>query len=459
LLFNSAIFALFFIVIHQLFWLSSGRARKVILLLASILFYGYWSFVFLLHFLAIVGLSYLAGVLLLRQRRRWIFVLALLLNLGNLIFFKYTMSVLGILAADFGFVQARQIADALNLVLPLAISFYTFQIVAFLVDVWRGEIKEISALDFFLFILFFPQLIAGPIMRHRDFLPQLDRPVCNRDDLVAGLYLILLGTIKKVLLADELGALVGPVWAEPARYDSLSLALAVFGFIMQVYGDFSGYTDYARGLARLLGYRIPENFYYPYLASSMSEIWKRWHVTLSTWLRDYLYVPLGGSRVSASRLYVNIMIVMSLGGLWHGNSYTFFIWGFLHGLFLVLEKWLQLEEPARTWPAYLIRMPVVFLLFCLAGIFFRASDLQSAAAIFSGLVDFSSTRQAVAGQSHIAQLGLFTFALQILQKERGRIYPFLEKHALFLIPAFTIIAYFMIVRINRSGAQFIYFQF
>lgn len=426
------------------------------------LFYGYWSFVFLLHFLAIVGLSYLAVVLLLRQRKRWIFVLALFLNLGNLIFFKYTMSVLNILAVDLGLVGARQLADTLNLVLPLAISFYTFQIIAFLVDVWRGEIKQISALDFSIFILFFPQLIAGPIMRHRDFLPQLDRPVCSQADLIAGLYLILLGTIKKVLLADELGALVAPVWAAPAEYDALSLALAVFGFIMQVYGDFSGYTDYARGLARLLGYHIPENFYFPYLASSMSEIWKRWHVTLSTWLRDYLYVPLGGSRVSAGRLYVNIMIVMSLGGLWHGNSYTFFIWGFLHGLFLVIEKWLKLEAPAQSWPAYLIRMPVVFLLFCLAGVFFRAADLQSAGAIFSGLIDFSNTRpalQAVAGQSHIAQLGLFTFALQILQKERGRIYPILAKHALFLIPLFTVIVYFMIVRINRSGAQFIYFQF
>ncbi|MEQ9363650.1 MAG: MBOAT family O-acyltransferase [Leptospirales bacterium] len=460
MLFNSVAFIVFFIVVHQVFWRIPNGPRKYWLLLASIVFYGFWSVPFLLHFLGAVALSY--GFLLALRRRRHPAILAAIISIlvGNLLFFKYTNSVLTLVAEQFHMPAALLWCAELGLVLPLAISFYTFQIIAFIVDYWRGEIKELNFVDFAVFILFFPQLIAGPIMRHHEFLGQLDRPTQQVGDNARGIYRILLGVIKKVLIADQIGAMINPLWANPEALDALSATVAVLGFVGQIYCDFSGYTDMARGMALLLGYRIPENFFAPYLATSFTELWRRWHVTLATWLRDYLYFPLGGSRVSTGRLYANIMIVMCLGGLWHGNSYNFFFWGFWSGLCLIGEKMLSLDGPARNRITAVVSNIGVMFAWCVGAVFFRAPDLATVFAVAEAFMDVESFARNMQDQEKLV-LQFYCIALLLQAARRYKKYyaDYLIKYSLVLVPLLTVLTYFMIARIENPTAEFYYFQF
>lgn len=460
MLFNSVAFIIFFIIVHQVFWRISGKPRKYWLLLSSIVFYGFWSVPFLFHFLAAVGLAYLFLLLLRRHRRPAILATIIALLLANLLFFKYTNSVLTILGEEFNLPVALLWRQELGLILPLAISFYTFQIVAFLVDYWRGEIEELNFIDFAVFILFFPQLIAGPIMRHHEFLGQLDHPVQREGDNARGLYRILLGTIKKVLIADQIGTIINPLWQNPENLDAIGAVVAVLGFVAQIYCDFSGYTDMARGMALLLGYRIPENFYAPYLATSFTELWRRWHVTLATWLRDYLYFPLGGSRVSTGRLYVNILIVMCLGGLWHGNSYNFFFWGFWSGLCLIGEKLLRLDGPARNTAMAIVRNTGVMLAWCVGATFFRAPDLQTVGAIGEALTRVGAAARSMdIHEMLVFQFYVITLILQAARQYKKYYIDYLIKYSPVILPVLTVLIYFMIARIEKPAAQFYYFQF
>lgn len=457
MLFNSIVFLFFFLIVYLVFWHTPQRGRKYWLLFASIVFYGYWDWRFLIHFCAVVLINYLFVRLLLNERRRHIYYIAIGLNLLNLIFFKYTNSFLTIIGQDLNIPSALAIKENLGLILPLAISFYTFQIIAFITDLWRGEIKETNFVKYAVFIMFFPQLISGPIMRHHEFLGQIDHAKLTNRDIPAGLYLLMLGLTKKVLIADEIAAVINPIWMDPAKYDSIAGMAATIGFVAQVYCDFSGYTDMARGQARLLGYRIPENFFSPYLSTSFAEIWKRWHVTLSRWLRDYLYFPLGGSRVGKFRMYLNILIVMSLGGLWHGNTYTFFLWGFIHGMFLLIEKWFGAEKPASTWKMAILRNLLVMFCWTIATNIFRAPDLKTAYAIFYAI--FSNNGDAVRHCDLVFQLSAVALALQWLQRYRHLIEMHLKKHWKIIIPIMALTLYYLIIRIERPAEEFIYFQF
>lgn len=458
MLFHSIPFIALFLVVHQLFWRVPTGYRKHVLLVASLVFYGYWSIPFLAHFLAITVISYLLILWMHRRRSRWILRLAVGLNLANLFFFKYTNSFLTYLAQYGGIEQALHWKESLHIFLPLAISFYTFMIIAFIVDVWRGEIGKVSFLDFTVFITFFPHLIAGPIMRHVDFLPQLDAPVLSEEKLYGGIYLFLLGVAKKVFIADPVSDLINPIWSNPGHYDSLSVWMAVIGFSAQVYADFSGYTDMARGLARLLGYEIPENFYSPYLSTSFAELWKRWHVTLSTWLRDYLYIPLGGSRVGKFRLYLNLLIVMSLGGLWHGSTFNFFLWGFVHGLFLIVEKLLGYDRPARTIVAAVPRMLLVSLGWSAGIVFFRGADPGSSMQVLERMVGMGSGLT-MSNWQHVLDLFLLVLGIQTVQKFNQPFHSILDRYRAVLVPAFSVVLFFMLVRIEHKTVQFIYFQF
>ncbi len=412
------------------------------------------------HFLTVLGISYLFIRLILKSRKKRYLYMIISLNLLNLFFFKYVNSVLFYFAQWGGWAEALALKKELGILLPLAISFYTFQIIAFIVDVWRGEIREVSYVRFNLFILFFPQLIAGPIMRHRDFYEQMDHPVIDPEHNYSGIALILQGVLKKVIIADQLGYLIAPVWSNPADYNGLSIFTAVVGFSMQVYGDFSGYTDMARGFAYLLGYKIPDNFFSPFLSLSFGDLWRRWHVTLATWLRDYLYIPLGGNRVAMWRNYVNLIVVMTLGGVWHGDTYNFFFWGLIHGVFLSVERFFKLDlvkGEKAGWGEVTVRWLIVITGWMIGATFFRAADLTTVITFAKGL--FSSQGKSVEKLGYVYQLAASGMLIQIFQYYFPGLRQRLEVHAKWFLPVAAVLVFFVSIRIQKPATTFIYFQF
>jgi alginate O-acetyltransferase complex protein AlgI len=273
-----------------------------------------------------------------------------------------------------------------QIVLPIGISFFTFQAISYVVDVYRGKTRAAPLIDVAILQAFFPHIVAGPIVRANELLPQLRAPRDPRDVLAGpAIFLIVGGIVKKTVIADELARrIVDPVYSEPSAHSGAEVLLAFYGFAAQIYCDFSGYTDMAIGLALLLGYQLPQNFNRPYLALSLQDFWRRWHMTLSRWLRDYLYIPLGGNRRGRGRTYRNIMITMLLGGLWHGASWTFGLWGGIHGAALSAERLARERFPGfrlPAWAAWLVTFHVV----CVAWVFFRAPDLDTAFGVLGGL--------------------------------------------------------------------------
>jgi D-alanyl-lipoteichoic acid acyltransferase DltB (MBOAT superfamily) len=389
LLFNSLEFAVFLVFVLALYLCLPQRAQNRMLLVASYVFYGAWDW----RFLGLIALStlidYAVGLRIAAsddpaRRKRWV-VVSIVSNLGILGAFKYA----GFFAASLGRLGEALGLDVsppvLSIVLPVGISFYTFQTLSYTIDVYRGLLKPTrNLLDFALFVSFFPQLVAGPIERATRLLPQIEGARrTTSQQLASGAWLILWGTFKKVVVADNLGALVNAVYAPGAEPTGLEVLFATYAFAFQIYGDFSGYTDVARGVARLLGVELMLNFDLPYLATSPADFWRRWHISLSSWLRDYLYIPLGGNRKGRARTYVNLMLTMLLGGLWHGAAWTFVVWGAYQGLLLALHRalapWLARVAPTTAagraaW--WLVRVVVTFHLVCLGWLVFRAASLD-----------------------------------------------------------------------------------
>lgn len=418
MLFPTLDFALFFMAVFGTAWAlrHHSMARKLLLLAASYLFYGWWDW----RFLALLAGSslgnYLAGVLLGRttdeRARRTIVGVAVAANLLVLGFFKYYDFFLDSLVDLLLALGLKRDMPFLEIVLPIGISFFTFQGISYVVDVHRGHLKPVSSpLDLLLFISFFPQLVAGPIVRAADFLPQLRKPPqLNRVAVAYGLLLVLAGMLKKTVVAHYLAVdLVDPVFADPAAASSGDLVAAQYAYAIQVYCDFSGYSDIAIGTAALLGYRFRKNFDRPLSATSLQQLWQRWHISLSTWLRDYLYRALRGDRRDGGwRMYRNLFLTMLLGGLWHGANWTFVIWGALHGAALVLERsikgwyhgWRVRRGAASPAPAFGIAATngaatavagwlLTFHLFTLSAIFFRAPELEVATAYIARLLSWS----------------------------------------------------------------------
>lgn len=343
MLFHTSVFALFLIVlIGILLFVRDVFRRRVVLLAASYVFYMWWSPIFVLPLLATTFIDFQVGRMLEgehnERRRRLLLIFSLTANLGLLGYFKYYgffVENIRALAAMSGFDFSPSLV---KLILPVGISFYTFHTMSYTIDVYRREIPACrSALQFALFITFFPVLIAGPILRARQFLPELRKPI--RLQLTPEIVMLAArGLAKKALIADNIGPFVDAIFSDPQAWPSVIIWIATFGFAVQIYCDFSGYSDMARALARLFGYEIPLNFDRPYFARNPSEFWRRWHISLSSWLRDYLYIPLGGSRHGRLATYRNLTITMLLGGLWHGASWNFVLWGFLHGLLLAAHR-------------------------------------------------------------------------------------------------------------------------
>ncbi|MDE0886906.1 MAG: MBOAT family protein [Myxococcota bacterium] len=396
MLFNSVQFALFLIFVLLFYYGLPRKFQGATLLTASLIFYTLWTPAYLILLLAEIGINYALLRAMVRSKRPGLYlVAATLFTLGLLGYFKYTAmlleTLLPSLAANFGW--GFQIPEIL---LPLGISFYSFQLLGLSIDAYRGQLDEVPSLSrYALFVCFFPQLIAGPILRGSEFLPQLERggePTWDRSR--RGLWLIATGIGKKVILADFLLApFVDQVFLESAPASSNFHWVALYSFAFQIYFDFSGYTDMARGIALLLGFELPMNFLEPYLSRNPSEFWRRWHKTLSRWLADYVYIPLGGNRRGRSRTYSNLALTMLLGGLWHGANWTFVIWGGLHGLLLILHRLVRPRGITRAEPLAWRDAPKVFFFFnlvCLLWVFFRAPDLEFALRYFERLFTFSN---------------------------------------------------------------------
>lgn len=401
MLFCSQQFLLFFLVVFGLYWsLPWPRARVGLLLAASFYFYISWN----AHLAAIIGASTALDYLLARgmddsrspRERKFLVVVSLVVNLGLLFYFKYANFFLQSVEAALHAAGQSSALPVLNVILPVGISFYTFEAINYTVDVYRRQVPaERNLPHFMLFITFFPHLIAGPIVRARDFLPQVRRP--KRWDwarLHLGCQLFLLGFFKKVAIANRMALFADPVFAHPEQYRTGAVWLAAIAYALQIYCDFSGYSDMALGAAHMLGYKLTRNFAMPYLAGSIAEFWHRWHISLSTWLRDYLFIPLGGSRGSARQTNRNLLITMTLGGLWHGASWTFVAWGVLHGLFLVGHRQFRafcegrprLEAALRTWPGTALCVALTFLAVSAGWVFFRAQTFTAAGEIFHRLI-------------------------------------------------------------------------
>jgi D-alanyl-lipoteichoic acid acyltransferase DltB (MBOAT superfamily) len=388
MLFNTVQFFLFLAVVLALFYTAPRAWRKYILLAASYFFYASWNPKFIALLLTLTAIDYSAGIALESvrpARKKLVLILSLSANLGFLGFFKYYNFLAGNLAALIG---RPPRSFWLDIVLPLGISFHTFQSMSYVVDVYRGEQRAIrNPIDYALFICFFPQLVAGPIVRARDFFRDLlhwNPP--GGEDVARGLFLFTLGLTKKMAFADPFAQVADNYFSHVAQYPGIPAAWSgVFAFGMQIYFDFSGYTDMAIGMAKLFGFHFPENFRRPYLASSITEFWRRWHISLSTWLRDYLYIPLGGNRHGAMMTYRNLMLTMLLGGLWHGASWNFVIWGALHGIGLATVRLWQAQtgtsKASGIWRYLSIFVTFHFVTF--TWIFFRASTLDNALAILS----------------------------------------------------------------------------
>jgi alginate O-acetyltransferase complex protein AlgI len=398
MLFPTIEFAIFFAVVFAAAWSVNqlNNFRKWLLVLASYFFYGFWStdYLALLVFLSVF--NFLMGLQLERSRgaatRRLVLMLGVTTNLAILAYFKYANFLVAKLINLISEAGLHVELSFVELATPVAISFITFHCLAYLIDVYRGTISASRSLvDILLYLSFFPHLIAGPIVRPRSFLAQLkSSPVPESIELGRSCFLILSGLFKKVVIASYLASeLVDPVFRAPANFTSLDLLLATYGYAIQIYCDFSAYTDIAIGIANLLGYRFPTNFNQPYRALSLQDFWRRWHITLSSWLRDYLYIPLGGSRCGALRTNANILITMCLGGLWHGASDSFIVWGLLHGTWLIAERGVKTLLGSATFLstrlAVAARWLITFHFVCFAWIFFRSATLDLALDYFRNI--------------------------------------------------------------------------
>ena len=389
MLFTSAQYLFFYIGILILSWLlaPTPKLRLWTILLAS--FYFYWSnngWVILLLFIC-MQIDFVAARLIEASdspvHRKLLLILSMGSNLGMLAFFKYFNFFCGSLSDGLSAAGVHTGFHAWNIILPVGISFYTFESMSYTIDVYRGIIRaEKSWSKFALFVAYFPHLIAGPILRPHQFIPQMEaKPKINAAQLESALFMIAQGLIKKVVFADFLAAYADKAFNNPATVDPINAWLGVFAFTFQIYYDFSGYTDVAIGCARLMGFELPINFNRPYASASITEFWRRWHISLSSWLRDYLYIPLGGSRMKTELgVLRNLMITMLLGGLWHGAAWHFVLWGFLQGAMLVVERVFKLEtdadKPENGFLKLLSRQAITFALVTFSWMVFRVENMN-----------------------------------------------------------------------------------
>lgn len=470
MVFNSQVFLVFFVVVYGLYLALPHRGQNILLLVSSYFFYGWWDWRFLSLILISTTIDYTTGLVIGNaggnQRRRKIAVaISMTASLGMLGFFKYFNFFADNLIVLFQHVGIDVPARHLNIILPVGISFYTFQTMSYALDIYRGQMRPTrNFIDFATFVAFFPQLVAGPIERASNLLPQIQNPrTITRAGLTSGAWLIFWGYFKKCVVADNLAVIVNGNFGNEAATGAVSL-LALYAFAFQIYCDFSAYSDIARGLARWMGVELMVNFNNPYFALNPKDFWSRWHISLSTWLRDYLYIPLGGNRRGRRRTYINLALTMLLGGLWHGAAWTFIAWGAFHGLLLVVyHAWSERFVPRGAVDSgrfVWLRRIGMFHLACLGWLFFRAGSMGQVGNMLHGI--FTNFAWDLNAANMLAALVLFCLPLwlvQVLQVKTGNLAAPAE---LSIIPRAALVAVMVAMLLilgNTGGGAFIYFQF
>ena len=473
MVFNSLTFVVFFTVVLLLHRLPfSWTTKKVNLLIASYVFYAAWNppFVILLWISTLVDwvvarrLYESTGAL---RRRAWLLV-SLAVNLGFLAFFKYGEFLLANWQALMASVGVTWVPPEWNIILPVGISFYTFQTLSYTLDVYLGRSKPLSSmLDFSLFVTFFPQLVAGPIVRPGQLVPQFAVPrQATRDQLLWGLGLMTLGLFMKIVIADSgLAQSADAVFGAGKPVGFADAWLGTLAFSGQIFCDFAGYSTIAIGTALCLGFALPDNFRMPYAAIGFSDFWRRWHISLSTWLRDYLYIPLGGNRGSEVRTYVNLMLTMLLGGLWHGAAWTFVVWGGLHGLYLAGERWIRARtgvsgDPAGPWNRLLFALLTYFLV-NITWVFFRADSFAGAGRILQGMGGLATEPVAVLPTMFTIKVAVIVASMVTIQwlMRKRSLEDVVARAPWWLTGLVAAAMLFAVITTQGSGEAFIYFQF
>lgn len=470
MLFNSISFFIFFAMILSIYYLPFfWRGKKAVLLVASYAFYAAWNppFVLLLWISTIIDWKVAARIAALgdseQKKRKLLLLLSLAVNLGFLGYFKYGTFLLD------NFLQLTRLVgwnfqpEPLSIILPVGISFYTFQSMSYSIDVYYRRIKPSdNFLDFALYVSFFPQLVAGPIVRSEEFLPQCQqekRP--GGDEFGWGAFLLTYGLFQKVILADRiLAPIVESVFSSQVVHNLPNDWTGIMAFSMQIYFDFNGYTNCAIGVALMLGFYLPRNFHFPYAAIGFSNFWQRWHISLSSWLRDYLYIPLGGNRNGMVRTNINLLITMLLGGLWHGASWNFIIWGGLHGFYLIVERFFTARKIHFPLPAR-IKAGLVFIIISLTWVFFRSHDFHTSMEILQGLFSLDRVGKNLKPFQYLG-VSLMAFLLflrhwKYRDSELKNI--FVQKRKVSLITGWLLMAIILLYVRLGGGNAFIYFQF
>lgn len=468
MLFSTAIFLFVFLPLVLLgYYLTPRKLKNLFLLLTSLAFYTFGEKELVLIILASTVVDYFAGLIMDKGYKKSGLALSIFINLSLLIYFKYANFIFEnyhYVLQTLGY-EGNNLYNLPNIVLPLGISFYTFQTMSYTIDVYRGKVKaNYNYINFATYVTFFPQLIAGPIVRYKDIQKQLTERRQNTKQFGEGVERFIIGLAKKMIIANNLAYLADSIFATPTEYLSTSSAwIGVIAFSFQIYYDFSGYTDMAIGLGKMFGFEFPENFKYPYISKSIREFWRRWHITLSTWFRDYLYISLGGNRKGNAKTYANLIIVFFITGLWHGASYNFLIWGLLHGLFLIIER-LGFDKVLVRLGKTFSHIYTLFIL-AITWVFFKTETLTDAFNFIKQLFSFTKIEDVhfvsyyLTSEVIIAFIFAIIFSFPIYSLVENKVkskllYAYLKP--IFLISIFLISIMYIAI---DSYNPFIYFRF
>lgn len=489
MVFNSIEYLFFLPIVLVLFFIVPQKIKWIVLLIASYYFYMSWNPKYIILLLFFTIFNYYIALRIDKNnektKRKRLLIISVVTNLSMLFIFKYLnffVENVNILLNALNIQNKRHI---INIILPMGISFYTFQTLSYVIDVYNKKINAEKNIGIFaLYVSFFPQLVAGPIERSSSLLPQFyKKHKFDYDNVTNGLKIMAWGFFKKIVIADRIAVMVNVVYNNPQKYTGLPLILATFAFGIQIYCDFSGYSDIAIGTAKIMGFNLMQNFNRPYFSKSISEFWRRWHISLSSWLRDYVYIPLGGSRVSKNRTYLNLFITFLISGIWHGANWTFISWGALHGIYLVLGKVLKPAKDKLVKIIKLDRLPAIHkfisiiltnLLVMFAWIFFRANSMNDAIYIIKNL--FVNLKFALIPSyviSTIFNLGLnnvdtviivfsvlILIIVSIIERKESWISQLQRKSIFFRFSVYYVLIMYLIFFMYYSGnSKFIYFQF
>jgi len=473
MVFNSLHFLWFFVVVYALYRLLPHRAQNWLLLVASYYFYASWDWRFLGLLLASTIVDYSCGRLIERssgpRRRKTLLCLSLGFNLTLLGFFKYFNFFADNLHGLFGALGWQLDFVTLRVVLPVGISFYTFVTMSYVIDVYRREIPSTrNLLDFAVFVAYFPHLVAGPILRASKLLPQIHNPrVVTTEQMQDGAWLVAWGLLQKVFVADNLSAVANRIFEPGTHHTGINVLLGTYAFAFQIYGDFAGYSNIARGISKMMGIELLENFRFPYFVRTPQEFWRHWHISLSTWLRDYLYIPLGGNRGAAWQTDRNLLITMVLGGLWHGAAWTFVLWGLFHGLLLIAYRSAQQVSVVRRWllgtapVARALGWALMFHFTCFGWLIFRARSWRQLRDM-TGSLFFEFAPSTADLHGIVVPLVLFTTPLLLVHACEAYFNDVLVVRRLPIGVRYSVYAatfYLTMLFGNFGGSDFIYFQF